>query len=594
MTRYIQLFGLFFLLSIPIAYKFNFIEILKLKTFDSFIVEKNNSGYFSILSINEEDIEREGGYPFSRQRLAEIHNELLETGAIGVGWVLSFPQPDRFGGDTEFAEALAKSPSVLAMFENDNGDYPETTGTVILGDDVGGMLASGVIQNIDPLKQSSSQGIAVARTDADNLVRRLPLLMRTPDGWVPAYGTEVLKILAGADTYVIRTSENGIEEVRVRGLPPVSVDSLGRRWVSYVDTPETNLSEMDVEGKFVFVGFTARGIMPQIAVPNNKLLEPHKIQAALAESILIENSPYIPNWALAAEILIFAVGVILTAVLINAFGISLGISLTGLLFVGTGYLGIALIQRGLLVDVTWTLISEFVIASAAFYLRFREQYKLRLEIKKQFEHYLDPRQVKRLQNNPELLKLGGEKKGATFLFTDVRGFTSMSEKLPAEKVTYIMNKALTAQQKAVQKHGGMVDKYIGDAMMAIFNAPLDLVNHANIAVNCAVDIIQNMSDLTSELEKEGLPAVAIGIGINTGEAVIGNMGSESRFDFTAIGDSVNMASRMESATKERKVDLLIGEATEILCGYRLKELEPIKVKGKAKALKIYTMDILDD
>jgi len=589
-TRYIQLFGLFVLLSVPFVYRLNFIEVLKLKTFDSLIVEKNSSGYFSILSINEDDIEREGGYPLSRQRLAEIHNELLERGAIGVGWVLSFPQPDRFGGDEEFSIALARSPSVLAMFENDNGDYPETIGTVILGEDVGGILASGVIQNIEPLKQSASQGIAVARTDIDNLVRRLPLLMRTPDGWVSAYGTEVLKILAGADTYIIKTNANGIEEITVRGLPPVSVDSLGRRWISYVDTPETNLYEMDVENKFVFVGFTARGIMPQIAVPNNRLLEPHKIQAALAESILIEDSPYIPNWSLAAEMLIFAAGVIFTAILINIFGISLGITFTSLLFIGTGYLGIYLIQSGLLIDVTWALISEFIIASAAFYLRFREQFKLRLEIKKQFEHYLDPRQVKKLQKNPELLKLGGEKRIATYLFTDVRGFTSMSESLDPEKVTYIMNKALTVQQKAVQKHGGMVDKYIGDAMFAIFNAPLDLVNHPNIAVDCALDIIKNMSDLTSDLESEGLPAVAIGIGINTGEAVIGNMGSESRFDFTAIGDSVNTAARLESATKERKVDLLIGEATESLCGYRLKELEPIKVKGKEKALKIYTID----
>ena len=136
----------------------------------------------------------------------------------------------------------------------------------------------------------------------------------------------------------------------------------------------------------------------------------------------------------------------------------------------------------------------------------------------------------------------------------------------------------------------MVDKYIGDAMFAIFNAPLDLANHPNIAVDCALEIIRNMSDLADEFKEEKLPPVAIGIGINTGYAVIGNMGSESRFDYTAIGDSVNIAARLESATKERKVDLLIGETTESLCGYSLKELEPIKVKGKEKALKIYTYE----
>jgi CHASE2 domain-containing sensor protein len=197
----------------PVAY-----EILKLKTFDSFIQEKEESGNFVVLNITEEDIANEGGYPLSRQTLAQIHINLLRQGAMGVGWVMAFPQPDRFGGDFEFTEALKFSPSVLAMFEG-KGEYPPTSGTVILGpENTGGMMATGVIQNIDVLKHNASQGIAVARTDADNLIRRLPLLMRTPDGWVSSYGTEVLKVLAGADTYVIRTNDNGVEEVRVKRI----------------------------------------------------------------------------------------------------------------------------------------------------------------------------------------------------------------------------------------------------------------------------------------------------------------------------------------------------------------------------------------
>tara|TARA_R110000824_G_scaffold65112_2_gene169869 strand:+ start:5632 stop:7395 length:1764 start_codon:yes stop_codon:yes gene_type:complete len=583
------IFTVFILLLLPLIFQTTPNEILKLKTFDYLVPEKSPSGYFSILNITEDDIAKEGGYPLTRQRLAQIHNEILSNGAIGVGWVLSFPQPDRFGGDQDFSRALAGSPSIIAMFENDNGQFPKTTGTVILGEEIGGINAKGVIQNIKVLQDSSNQGIAVARTDIDNLVRRLPLLMRTPDGWVPSYGTEVLKILAGSDTYVIKTNINGIEEIRVKGIPPVKVDSFGRKWISYVDTPQTNLAEMDVLGKFVFVGFTAKGIMPQVATSNG-LLEPHKIQAALAESILIQDSPYIPDWALAAEVLLYSLGVLFVALFINIFGITLGITFTSILFFWTAVFGYMIVQNGILIDVTWALISQFITASTAFYLRFREQYKLRQEIKKQFEHYLDPRQVKKLQNNPNLLKLGGEKRFATYLFTDVRGFTSMSESLEPEKVTYIMNKALTAQQSAVQKHGGMVDKYIGDAMMAIFNAPLDMINHPKIAVNCALDIIQNMKELSKELKEEGLPPVAIGIGINTGDAIIGNMGSNARFDYTAIGDAVNTAARLESATKERQVDLLIGKNTEELCGYYLKSLEPIKVKGKEKALDIYTYE----
>ena len=589
MTKRLIPLVLLVILGLPLVYQSTPTEVLKLKTFDALIPEQEPSGYFTVLNITEDDINREGGYPLPRQRLAEINIQLKKKGALGIGWVVAYPQPDRFGGDETFKQSLADIPSVLAMFEGDNALYPNTTGTVILGEDVGGITATGVIQNIDLFKETSQQGIAVARTEVDSLVRRLPLLLRTPDGWVPAYGTEVLKILVGADTYVIKTNDNGLEEIRVRGLPAVPVDSLGRKWISFVNTPHTDLKDMDVQDKFVFIGYTAKGIMPQLATPVG-LLEPHMIQAALAESILIEGSPYVPDYAIAVEVGLWITTVLAAYVLLTVLGITSGLLTFTILFLSTAYYGYWTIQQGLLIDVTWTLISQFITGAVAFYLRFREQYKLRQQIKKQFEHYLDPRQVKQLQDNPELLKLGGEKRYCTFLFTDVRGFTSMSESLEPEQVTYIMNRALTAQQTAVQKHEGMVDKYIGDAMMAIFNAPLDLDFHENKAIECAIDIQKNMEELNVELATMDIPPVAIGIGINTGYAVIGNMGSDARFDYTAIGDAVNTAARLESGTKEARVDLLIGYNTAIKSDYELRLLEPLKVKGKEKALQVYTWE----
>jgi adenylate cyclase len=575
------------LLGLPMYYQATPLQILKLKTFDYLIPEKEPTGYFTILNITDQDVRAEGGYPFPRKRLAEIQTQLVDKGALGVGWVIAFADKDRFGGDAIFSSSLEGVPSVLAMFESENGEYPPTTGTVILGDNITGIPAIGVTQNIPMLRVSAAQGIASAPVDADNLVRQIPLLMQTPKGWVASFGTEVLKMLAGQQTYILKGSAAGIEEISVRGIPPTKLDKYGRQWIHWVVTDQTTLQEMNVEGKFVFVGVTARGVMPQIATPSG-LLEPHKIQAALSESILIEGSAYTPDWSIALEILIFFVSGVLIWLVLHYLGITLGLCIALLIMLSTAYTGYSLIHRGLLVDVSWSLISQFIIGSVAFYMRFREQYKLRQQIKKQFEHYLDPRQVKQLQKNPDLLKLGGEKKTCTFLFTDLRGFTSLSESVSPEQVTYIMNKVLTAQQKAVQKHGGMVDKYIGDAMMAIFNAPLDLPNHSRVAVKCALDIIENIKQVNVELKEEGLPNIAIGIGINSGEAIIGNMGSESRFDYTAIGDAVNTAARLESATKERGVDLLIGEQTEVYCGYHLKALELIKVKGKEKPLKIYT------
>ena len=579
------------LFATPLIYQPTFYQVLKLRTFDRFIETPDRSGYFAILNITEEDVDREGGYPLSRIRLGEIQVELLRKGATGVGWVIGFPHPNRVKhGDKFFAETLGYGPSVLAMFEHDNGQYPDTVGTVIRGEEVGGYTAKGTIQNIDILKDSywTEQGIASAPVEADNLVRRIPLLYRTPDGWLASFGTQVLKIMAEAKTYIIKTNQNGIEEVVVQGLPPVKVDSLGRKWVSWIVPRETTLQEMDVDGKFVFVGVTAKGVMPQVATPIG-LLEPHYIQAALAESMLVENSPYIPDYALAVEFVVYAVTVSLVWLLISGLGITWGVLLASIVFSATAYAGVQFIANGLLIDVIWALITQILASTVAFYLNYRTQYRLRQQIKRQFEHYLDPRQVKQLQKNPEQLKLGGETRYATFLFTDVRGFTSMSESLPPEKVTYIMNKALTAQQAAVQKYGGMVDKYIGDAMMAIFNAPLDQADHEEQAIDCGLQIIENMEALNQEMKQEGLPEIAIGIGINSGNAVIGNMGSESRFDYTAIGDAVNTAARLESATKEQKVDLLIGESTSKASVKVLNLVNEIYVKGKEKGLRVYTL-----
>ena len=577
------LFIILIILALPLLYQSTPTEILKLKVFDYLVPEQQPSGYFTILNITEEDIANEGGWPLPRKRLGQIHTEIIAKGAIGVGYVIGFPQPDRLGGDKYFAESLKYGTSILAMFENPNGIYPPTTGTVILGDDTGGMTTNGVIQNIKILTTYAQEGIATAPTDVDNLVRRIPLLLRTPDGYVPAFGTEVLKALVDAKTYVIKTNDLGIEEIRVKGLPPVATDSLGRKWISWVDTPQTNLQEMDVAGKFVFVGVTAPGIMPQIATPTG-LLEPHKIQAALSESILIENSPRIPDWHLLAEILILGIFVSLTWLVINYLSIVKGISLAVILLFTTGFSGVFSVHKGILLDFSWTFISQILVSTIALYLSYKKQYKLRQQIKKQFEHYLDPRQVKQLQKNPDLLKLGGEKKEATFLFTDVRGFTNLSEKLEPEQVTEIMNKVLTAQVRCIQAHGGMVDKFIGDAAMAIFSAPLDLDNHEDRAIACAQDIKTSIQQLQQELSEP----IAIGIGVNTGTAVIGNMGSDTRFDYSAIGDCVNTAARLESATKEVGVDILIGESTANKSKIELKLLKPIKVKGKEKPLIIYT------
>ena len=574
-------------LALPLLMQLTPLEILKLKTFDAFVKEQDPTGNFVILDITEADIEKEGGWPLPRRRLAEIQVDLLNAGSYSQAWALTFPQPDRLGGDEAFAEALSYGPSVLAMFESDTGNYPPTVGTVILGEDTGGGYeARGVVENIDILKENASQGVASAPTDVDGLVRQYPLLLRTETGFAPSLPIEIIKKVSGADTYIINMSDG---EIRVPSLPPISVDSAHRKWISYVNTPVITLDDLSgAKDKITIIGTSGGGIMPQ--VPTSKgLMYPHYLQAAVAESILIEDSPRIPEWHLGAELAIFVLLALMSWFLTQKLSMSVGLIYFGISASSVAAFGYYTIQDGLLLDVTWSLISQFIIGSTSYYLKYREEYILRQQIKKQFEHYLDKRQVQQLQDNPDLLKLGGSRRYITVLFTDVRGFTSMSESMSAENVTYIMNRALTAQVEAVKKYGGMVDKFIGDALMAVFSAPLDLENHESKAIECAIQMQKNMEDLNIELEEEGLPPVAIGIGINSGEAIVGNMGSDTRFDYTCIGSPVNEAARLESSCKEVGVDLIIGRTTALKSDYTLKELDPIKVKGVERPLVIYTL-----
>ena len=577
-------------LSLPLIFQSVPTEILKLRTFDALVKQQDPSGNFVILNITEEDLEREQGWPMPRKRLADIQLEMLNRGAIGTGWVVSFPQPDRLMGDEEFARSLGYAPSVLAMFEDGKGNYPEPIGTVIAGPSVSAIVSKGVKENFYKLQENTLQGLSIAPTEVDMLVRRIPLLVSTPDDqWIPSFGTQIYKAMFDVKTYIIKTNDNGIESISIRGLPPIATDSLGRKWISWVDTPQTDLKEMDVNGKFVFIGVTAGGVMPQVATPIG-LLEPHKIQAALAESILIQDSPTVPDWSLAAEIGIFLISVTLTWLVLHWFGISLGIGMAVFIMLCTAYGGYYMIQSGLLVDVTWSLIAQFITGSTAFYLRFREQYKLRQLIKQQFGKYLDPRMVKKLQLNPELCQINGARVNCSIIFTDLRGFTSLSESVEPEMVTYIMNNVLDVQVKAVNKFYGCTDKFIGDAGMFHFNTIIPQENHHDLALEAALEIEKNIKELNLRFKEEGIPEIAIGIGVNSGVCVAGNFGATDRFAFSLIGDPCNVAARLESGTKEAGVGTLIGHETAQNCKYVLKSLPPLKVKGKAEALKIYTWE----
>ena len=221
-------------------------------------------------------------------------------------------------------------------------------------------------------------------------------------------------------------------------------------------------------------------------------------------------------------------------------------------------------------------------------MRFREQYKARQLIKQQFGKYLDPRMVKKLQKNPELCQINGARVDCSIIFTDLRGFTSLSESVEPEMVTFIMNSVLDVQVQAVNQFSGVTDEFIGDAGIFHFNTIIPQEDHHQLACDAAKQIEKNIVELNQRFVKEGIPEIAIGIGVNSGVCIAGNFGATDRFAFSLIGDPCNIAARLESGTKEAGVSTLIGHETAKNCRYVLKSLPDLKVKGKAEALKVYT------
>jgi adenylate cyclase len=229
----------------------------------------------------------------------------------------------------------------------------------------------------------------------------------------------------------------------------------------------------------------------------------------------------------------------------------------------------------------------------AVFNRFVKEFSLKQQIKKQFGTYLSPDMVAQLQKNPDLLKLGGDSRELSIMFTDVRGFTAISEHYgkDVQGLTKIMNRYMTAMTAEILENKGTIDKYIGDAQMAFWNAPLDDSNHAENAVRTAIKMLKSLEQFNEEIQQEGIPAFGMGMGINTAEVVVGNMGSDQRFDYTCLGDGVNLAARLEGQSKTYGVFIVLGEETAKQVDNKIDvfELDCIAVKGKTIGVRIYTV-----
>jgi len=575
-------------------------ETARLKSFD--LIQKYDTPSISkdvvIVEIDEKSIEQNGQWPWKRTVLADVIWKLREAGAGIIVLPILFSEEDRLGGDMDLAQALVQNGVVIAQVgttQTNKNAVPR--GVAKIGDPLPWLFEwPGMLGPIE-LLGINADGVGVVNTtpEIDGVVRRLPLLMRVGDEVYPSVPMEVIRVAVGDPSYQVKAGAGGVIALRVPKFKTIKTDQYARIWLRWNKQFETVSVTDDlsvVQGKTVILGNTAEGISTIIATPNGEAYS-HTAMAVSLQTVI--NGENIIRLDTATFLEYVAAGVLAFVIILLAgfapYWLVGAVLLT--VWSGTAYGAYFYFVKHLqLWDASWILLVTTITGFHAVFNRFVKEFSLKQQIKKQFEHYLAPAMVKKLQQDPSLLKLGGETKTMTFMFSDIRGFTPISEKYKGNPagLTKLINRFLTRMTDIIIKNGGTIDKFMGDCIMAFWNAPIDDPKHEENAVQAAIDMQKELIVLNKELETEGLPQINIGIGINTGEALVGNMGSSQRFDYSVIGDDVNLASRLESSSKTLGKTLVIGEKTVkgAKHNYNFDYVDEITVKGKTEKIKVYT------
>ena len=581
-----------------------FKEILRLKSFDYVLgnEEVTPSKDITIITIDEQAIEKYGQWPWPRNVLADLIVNLRQSQTGIIAMPILFSEQDRFGHDEEFCITLgygtviAQTGTVQKRTSN-----PVPRGVAKIGNPLDFLYEWPGMVGPLPELADCTQGVGTINTapEIDGVTRRVPLLMKIGEEVYPNMAIEIIRTAVGDPSYQVKADQTGVIAMRVPAYATINTDSNARIWLRWnkefktISAASDNFDE--AAGTTVIVALTAEGLSSVIATPQGEQYD-YVISANSLQTIL--DGETIKRYDSLIELgLAFLAGCVIIVItrFMPYWVIGLALLITTL---GVGNYFTIAFETLVLIDVTWILLTLWVCGFHATFLRFILEFRLKQQIRKQFEKYLDPRQVAILVKNPEKLKLGGERKEMSFLFMDIVGFTPISEYYKnnddPEGLVNVINDYLNRMSKIVLKNGGTIDKYMGDCIMAFWNAPLDCPNHAEMAVKTSIECAEETDKIKKEFREKGLPDINIGSGVNTGTCIVGNMGSEMRLDYSVIGDAVNLAARLEAATRNYKDSngkvtptLYSSYTKEQLVDVKSVEVDKIKVKGKEELITIY-------
>ena len=543
---------------------------------DRFFLTHPSDSSIVVVAIDDASIGQLGRWPWPRQVHADLINKLTADGARVVGYDVNFPEASNVTDDQALADALKIAGNVVLPVEL----QLQMTGFGLSYDPN---------HVLSPISLIASNAAATGHTnilpDADGVARRVPLEVGAPDhSTIPAFVTQIAQ-LDGLEGNLAEAPLDGSRNLKVN-FPNAPFKAF--RTVSAVDVVRGKIDPSVFAGKVVFVGSTAADLHDSLLVPTSLGLPMPgiEIHASALDTILSRQwLQSVPVWILALLILFYAFVAGFAATHMRARESVLCVIVVWIVYV---FCAFALFDRGWITDLVWPTLALFVSYGAVTLERRVTIDRQRRELKTAFSRYVSQSVVESILRDPKRLKLGGERRRMSVLFSDIRGFTTISEGMSPEDLVHVLNIYLNRMTNIVFEHQGVLDKYIGDAVMAFWNAPLDQPSHALQAVKTALDWQRALEEMNAS-KAFGEVQIHIGAGVNTGDMVVGNVGGDARFDYTVIGDNVNLGSRLEGLTKEYGVHVIVSEATMKELGDEIltRKLDKVAVKGKKEPVVIY-------